>query len=189
MFHQIIFNQSVSRSLVGRCFSGFLAKHHTIFRHSSCLCCCFSQSQISCSHRLIGLPLPLLPVAFASSMCFSSDSWRLMCPKYPTFSNLISCSSVVEFILTFYNTFSFVTLSVHIVFNNIIELIYHLLTVNPSLYANVHINSEERSDIAIPYQVSIDSETNYVIDMNGRETLSRRVLRNYSSSFLCFPPI
>ena len=71
-------NQSVSGSFVGRCFPNSLAKHQTISSQSACLLACVvvvipSQFSMSFSHLLVGLPLPLLPSTFASSMCFSKD--------------------------------------------------------------------------------------------------------------------
>ena len=101
-------NQSITQSsdpLKDVASRTFFAKHHTIFRHSSCLCCCFMSVLYLVPTALFGLPLLLLPATYASSMCFSSDSWRLMCPKYLPFSLLISRSSVIESILTFSNIF------------------------------------------------------------------------------------
>ena len=56
------------------------------------------QSFMSCSHLLVGLPLPLLPSILASKMCLSSVSWRLMWPKYLSFSAFAFCRSIVVFI-------------------------------------------------------------------------------------------
>ena len=68
---------------------------------------------MSCSHFLIGLPLPPLPSTFASNMCFSSDSWRLVWLKYPSVYFFTFCRSVGDSIPIFVSTSLFVTLFVH----------------------------------------------------------------------------
>ena len=70
------------------------------------------QSFMSCSHLLVGLPLPLLPSILASKMCLSSVSWRLMWPKYLSFSAFAFCRSIVVFISNFESTSLLVTFSI-----------------------------------------------------------------------------
>ena len=70
------------------------------------------QSFMSCSHLLVGLPLPLLPSILASKMCLSSVSWRLMWPKYLSFSAFAFCRSIVVFISNLESTSLLVTFSI-----------------------------------------------------------------------------
>ena len=85
--------------LARRCFLNLLTEKYTISCQSSCLSClpCPIQSFMSCSHLLVGLPLPLLPSILASKMCLSSVSWRLMWSKYLSFSVFAFCRSIVCF--------------------------------------------------------------------------------------------
>ena len=64
---------------------------------------------MSCSHLLVGLPLPLLPSILASKMCLSCLSWLLMWPKYLSFSVFAFCRSIVVFISNLESTSLLVT--------------------------------------------------------------------------------
>ena len=70
------------------------------------------KSVLSCSHLLVGLPLPLLPSILASKMCLSSVSWRLMWPKYISFSVFAFYRSLVVFISNLESTSLLVTFSI-----------------------------------------------------------------------------
>ena len=70
------------------------------------------QSFMSFCHLLVGLPLPLLPSILASKMCLSSVSWRLMWPKYLSFSVFAFCRSIVVFISNLESTSLLVTFSI-----------------------------------------------------------------------------
>ena len=67
---------------------------------------------MSCSHLLVGLPLPLLPSILASKMCLSSVSWHLMWPKYLSLSVFAFCRSIVVFISNLESTSLLVTFSI-----------------------------------------------------------------------------
>ena len=77
-----------------------------------------SQSVMSCSHLLDGLPLRRFPSTFVSKMCFSSESWRLMCPKYFNFRSLTFCKSVGDGMQILFSTSSFDIFSVQEIFKN-----------------------------------------------------------------------
>ena len=77
---------------------------------------------MSCSHLLVGLPLPLLPSILASKMCLSSVSWRLMWPKYLSFSVFAFCRSIVVFISNLESTSLLVTFSIQ----DILKIFYNI---------------------------------------------------------------
>ena len=78
-------------------------------------------SSMSYFHLLAGLPFPLWPSIFASRICFSSDLWCFMCPKYTSLSFLMFCKSIGALIPILDRTVSFDIFSVHDILKSFLQ--------------------------------------------------------------------